>query len=173
MQLSALPVRRTARRATILLALFITPLACRSGLAPVGVVVRTIEVSENRVPCTGVGPRECLQVRPSADAAWELFYSEIVGFPYEPGHRWVLRVAERPVANPPADGSSIAYTLLSVVSKTPAPYGIQHDALDHARSSRVPDSAGPGRRKLLRAVNASRWSRGTSRGRRRGAGHSH
>ncbi len=78
-----------------------------------------LEVSDHRVPCMAVGPRECLQVRESSEASWQLFYDDIEGFAYEPGFRYVLLIAERRVPNPPADGSSLAYRLLRVVSKTP------------------------------------------------------
>jgi hypothetical protein len=69
----------------------------------------------------GVGPRECLQVREQSNAPWRLFYDDIEAFAYEPGFRYALRVAERPVARPLADGSSLAYRLLRVVSKTRVP----------------------------------------------------
>ncbi len=49
--------------------------------------------------------------------AWQLFYDPIDGFAYEPGYEYVLRVAERNVPNPPADGSSVAYRLVRIVSK--------------------------------------------------------
>ncbi len=80
-----------------------------------------MEVAESRVACVAVGPTECLQVRERPDAPWQLFYGGIEGFVYEPGFRWVLRIAVTPVQDPPADGSSLAYRLLHVVSKTPAP----------------------------------------------------
>jgi hypothetical protein len=73
------------------------------------------------VPCVGEGARECLQVRERSDAPWQLFYDYIEGFAYEPGFRYVLRIAERPIPNPPADASSAAYRLLRVISRTPAP----------------------------------------------------
>ena len=72
------------------------------------------------MPCIGIGPQECLQVREQSDAPWQLFYGHIEGFAYEPGFRYVLRVAVSPVPDPPADGSSLAYRLLRVVSRTPA-----------------------------------------------------
>lgn len=108
--------RRHVVRATALVAV----LGCSSATAPAERVFE-LEVAEQRVPCTGVGPRECLQVRERGDASWELFYSGIAGFTYEPGFRYVLRVAGRTVPNPPADGSSLAYRLVDVVSRTPAP----------------------------------------------------
>jgi hypothetical protein len=94
--------------------------SCSSATAPVEREIR-LEVSEQRVPCVGEGRQECLQVREQSGAAWQLFYGSIEGFAYEPGFRYVLQVAERPVPHPPADGSSLAYRLLRVISRTPAP----------------------------------------------------
>lgn len=81
---------------------------------------KTYEVNSFRVPCTGVGPMECLQVRRQGSDQWEFFYSEIEGFAYEPGYRYRIRVKEEPLdpETVPADASSIRYTLVSVVEKT-------------------------------------------------------
>lgn len=89
-------------------------------------VEKTFFVAAERKPCTGVGPMECLQVREAADRPWQYFYSEIQGFTFEPGFHYELRVREENVANPPADGSSMRWTLVRVVSKqavtsTPTP----------------------------------------------------
>jgi hypothetical protein len=99
--------------------LFSAAVSCSSATGPQEREIR-LEISEQRVPCVGVGPQECLQVREQSDASWKLFYGDIEGFAYEPGFRYVLQVAERPVPNPPADGSSLAYRLLRVISRTPA-----------------------------------------------------
>ncbi len=93
--------------------------ACGSATAP-GARVRTYEVAAAKAPCTGSFPTECLQVRVPPATAWQLFHDPIDGFAYEPGYRYVLRVAERDVRNPPADGSSVAYRLVRVVSKVRA-----------------------------------------------------
>ncbi|MFM7626571.1 MAG: DUF4377 domain-containing protein [Gammaproteobacteria bacterium] len=50
-------------------------------------IEKTFFVAAERKPCTGVGPMECLRVR------------------------------EERVTNPPADGSSLRWTLVRVVSK--------------------------------------------------------
>jgi hypothetical protein len=84
--------------------------------APVG-IEKTFFVAAERKPCTGVGPMECLQVREAADRPWQYFYSDIEGFTFEPGFDYELRVREEKVANPPADGSSLRWTLVRVVSK--------------------------------------------------------
>jgi hypothetical protein len=94
--------------------------ACRSATGPAERVF-TLQVAPARVPCVGEGTHECLQVRERADAPWQLFYDPIEGFVHEPGYQYLLRVARRPVANPPADGSSAAYRLLAVLSRTAAP----------------------------------------------------
>ena len=77
----------------------------------------TLEVGLARVPCTGEARTWCLRVRVLPDTAWRLFYGSIEGFAFEEGYRWRLEVERRHVPNPPADGSSVAYRLLRVVSK--------------------------------------------------------
>jgi len=89
-------------------------------------IEKTLFIAPERKACTGVGPMECLQVREAADRPWQYFYSEIEGFSHEPGFDYELRVREEKVANPPADGSSLRWTLVKVISKraalrTPAP----------------------------------------------------
>ncbi|RXM38438.1 hypothetical protein BOQ62_17625 [Chryseobacterium sp. CH21] len=61
---------------------------------------------------------QCMQVKESAAADWTNFYSKIEGFTYEPGYEYVLKVKTEKIANPPADASSIKYTLIEQVSKT-------------------------------------------------------
>ena len=90
--------------------------ACGDVVGP-GEHIIALEVAARRVPCVGMAPQECLQVRRHADAAWELFYDPIEGFTHEPGFQYRLLVAEREIPNPPADGSSRAYRLLAVLAK--------------------------------------------------------
>jgi hypothetical protein len=77
-------------------------------------------VAPETVACVGVAPQECLQVRYSPDEEYQFFYSNIAGFEFEPGFNYELLVQKTPVENPPADGSTIAWTLLEVIAKTPA-----------------------------------------------------
>ena len=79
----------------------------------------TLYVGPEKVDCVGVAPQECLLVRDSPDDEYEFFYSQINGFDYEPGYEYELLVQKTPVENPPADASSIKWTLIEVVSKTP------------------------------------------------------
>ncbi len=47
---------------------------------------------------------------------WNSFYADIEGFTYEAGTVYDLSVKAETIDNPPADGSSIRYTLLSINS---------------------------------------------------------
>ena len=67
----------------------------------------------------GVGPMECMQVKEDPDGDYTFFYQQIEGFEFEPGYEYELLVQVDQVENPPADGSSLKYTLIEVVSKTP------------------------------------------------------
>jgi hypothetical protein len=64
----------------------------------------------------GEGPMKCLHVRPNETGEWTLLYQPIEGFKYEEGHAYELRVDRKPTPNPPADGSSVRYLLVEVVS---------------------------------------------------------
>ncbi len=82
---------------------------------------KTIFVGSELVDCVGVAPQECLQVRESEDTEWSLFYGQIIGFDYEPGYEYELRVTETEKDNPAADASSLEMTLVEVVSQTAVP----------------------------------------------------
>ncbi len=81
-------------------------------------VEKTIYVAAETVPCVGVAPQDCLQIKESPDAEWQRFYDQIEGFTFEPGFEYELRVREEQVANPPADASSRRLVLLEEVSRT-------------------------------------------------------
>lgn len=100
---------------------FLLVLAAGCGVTGPGRDIVTLEVAPTLMPCVGVAPQQCLVVREPDDAEWQYLYSSIEGFTFEPGYRYVLRVARFEVPNPPADGSSIAYVLVRVVSRDEAP----------------------------------------------------
>lgn len=79
---------------------------------------KTWYVGPERMPCTGVAPQMCLQVKENISENYSLFYDNIEGFCYSPGYEYVIRVMEESVENPPADASSKKWTLVEVVSKT-------------------------------------------------------
>jgi heat shock protein HslJ len=66
---------------------------------------------------------ECLRVKREASGPWELFYSNIEGFDYQPEYLYRIRVREEKLdpGQVPADGSSIKYTLVEITEKTPDP----------------------------------------------------
>lgn len=79
---------------------------------------KTFIIASQTVDCTGVAPMKCLQVKEKESDSWGNFYSNIEGFTYEHGFEYVLKVKTEKIQNPPMDGSSIEYTLLTQVSKT-------------------------------------------------------
>ena len=76
-----------------------------------------IYVSAETRPCTGVAPMTCLQVRTKESDPWQLHYGGIVGFEPQPGIEYRIRIIEEKIANPPADASSIRWTLDQVVEQ--------------------------------------------------------
>lgn len=104
----------------LLLGSLLLATGCAGILTPEDTLV--MEVAEARVPCTGVGPMECLLVRSGQDPEPRLFYGEIEGFNFQEGYRHSLVVARRTVANPPADGSSLAYRLKRIESRDRSPW---------------------------------------------------
>lgn len=78
---------------------------------------KTLWISSQKVDCVGVAPMKCMQVKEAEDAEWTLFYDQIVGFDYEEGFNYKVRVNVTERENPPADASSLVYTLVEVVSK--------------------------------------------------------
>jgi len=76
-----------------------------------------IYVASERMPCTGVAPKRCLQVRSTPDEPWQLYHDEIIGFEPQPGIEYRLRILEDSVPNPPADGPSKRWFLDMVVEQ--------------------------------------------------------
>ena len=69
------------------------------------------------VECEGVAPMMCLQVAYSEGAEYELFYDQIAGFEPVEGTSYVIDVNITEVENPPADASSLEYTLVEIVEE--------------------------------------------------------
>ena len=83
-----------------------------------GSAEKTIYVGPRQVDCVGVAPQKCLLVKEKPGDDWTMHYDQIQGFDYEPGYEYELRIVEEKIENPPADASSIRWTLVEVVSKT-------------------------------------------------------
>ena len=61
--------------------------------------------------CMGVGPQKCLNVRESVEDDWTLRYDPIQGFEHEAGYDYRLIINETTISDPPADASSIRWTI--------------------------------------------------------------
>lgn len=85
---------------------------------PAAAEEKTIFVGPIMVDCEGVGPRKCLLVKENPDDEYTLFYDPIEGFEYKEGYEYELLVKVESVEDPPADASSIKWTLLEEVNKT-------------------------------------------------------
>ncbi len=81
-----------------------------------------LRVNSYTVSCTGEMEGTCLLVQEEDQIGtdeWEYFYFEdsIINFDYEPGYIYDLIVKKTTVSDPPADGSSVKYELLQILSK--------------------------------------------------------
>lgn len=79
----------------------------------------TLYVGPELVDCVSVAPQKCMLVKENLEDEYQYFYSTIEGFAYEPGYNYTLRVRVAPVANAPADASSLQYTLVEIINKEP------------------------------------------------------
>ena len=75
-------------------------------------------IGPERVECEGMAPMTCLQVAESEDGDYQLFYDTIEGFDYQEGTSYVIDVSITEVENPPADASSLQYTLVEIVEQS-------------------------------------------------------
>lgn len=101
-----------------------TPAVEPAPLVPAGqgdVVEKVVYVASEVRPCTaGVARTTCLQVRETESQPWELHYFSYEGFEHKPGVEYRLRVRGTPVANPPADASSVRWSLIEILDQKPA-----------------------------------------------------
>lgn len=93
-----------------------------------------LEVAPQARPCNSPVAKDaqCLEVRElhydtnglrnGPPGAWETLGQPIEGYTHTPGIRNVLRVKRYAIANPPADGSSVAYVLDLVVESGTTPH---------------------------------------------------
>lgn len=88
---------------------------------------RTLQIRDHKQECSGVFVFPCLYTKIPGETNWNLFYDSIVGFEYEWGYNYEVEVAVTSIENPPADGSSVRYTLLNTVSQTPVLPGSQFE----------------------------------------------
>lgn len=85
-------------------------------------VVESLYVGPVTVPCVGVSPQRCMQVKNSKDSDYTNFYGSIKGFDFVPGYEYLLTVSKETIPNPPADSSAYEYTMISKDQQTPVPF---------------------------------------------------
>ncbi len=73
-------------------------------------------IGPDLVDCIGEAEQKCMQVAESEDGEYLNFFDEIEGFTFVEGTSYVVDVMIEEVADPPADGSSLKYTLVEIVS---------------------------------------------------------
>ncbi|CAD7813059.1 hypothetical protein CHRY9390_02602 [Chryseobacterium aquaeductus] len=100
------------------LAVILTTTQCKPMANSASADEKMFIVASQTVDCTGVAPMKCLQIKEKESDSWGNLYSNIEGFIYEPGFEYVLKLKTEKITNPPADGSSIRYSLVQQVSKT-------------------------------------------------------
>ncbi len=111
----------------ILVSLFILLLlSCSNTDEPTIPVVGNIPEGTNlrinfyRQLCFGEGRFQCMLAQEGEQLgteSWSNFFGGIDGFEYEGGYIYNLEVRTRTIENPPADGSSIAYELIRIISQ--------------------------------------------------------
>jgi hypothetical protein len=74
----------------------------------------TWEISAHRAPCVGEATSLCLIAREAGASEPSYHYDEIAGFAPQWGHEYTVDVRITSISNPPADGSSLEFTLLRV-----------------------------------------------------------
>lgn len=83
---------------------------------PVDGVTR-LWIKPDLVDCVGEAPQKCMQVAESENGEHFYFYDQIDGFSFEEGTTYVLDVQVEEVPDPPADASSLRYTLVDLVDE--------------------------------------------------------
>lgn len=93
------------------------PLAAQQPADP-GYLV--LKIAQETVPCTGVGPQDCLQIMRPGSSEWELYYSDIIDFTFVRGLRYTVLVSTVPNEPTPADAPAFYYRLESILAFEPA-----------------------------------------------------
>lgn len=78
---------------------------------------KTFIVASEQKKCTGVAEQLCYLIKEKETDNWEYFYNTIDGFTYKKGFEYIIKVEITSVKNPPADGSSLTYKLVKIISK--------------------------------------------------------
>ena len=86
-----------------------------SGECNASLKTKILYVDSKLVDCVGVGSQQCMSIRENPDSDWQMFYDKIEGFDFQEGTQYKLEVMISNVENPPADSSSLKYTLIEIL----------------------------------------------------------
>jgi Domain of unknown function (DUF4377) len=112
----------TVRRSNLTISLLGT---LALGLSSCGILnqpeIQTLYVAPNKADCKGgfeplPSPRLLSKQQPGDN--WQCFLEPIEGFSYQPGYIYKLSIEVKKIVNPPADGPTQSFKLLSVIDKT-------------------------------------------------------
>ena len=76
---------------------------------------KILYVDSKLVDCVGISPQQCMSIRENPDSDWQMFYDKIEGFDFQEGTQYKLEVMISNIENPPADNSSLKYTLIEIL----------------------------------------------------------
>lgn len=79
---------------------------------------KILEIAPTLEDCVGVVKTQCMQVR-EVGGNWGNFFGSIEGFTFKPDYSYKLLVNVTKLENPPADGSSLKYTLVRLLDFDP------------------------------------------------------
>jgi heat shock protein HslJ len=79
---------------------------------------KILEIAPNLADCVGVMKTQCMQVR-EPGGNWGNFFGAIEGFTFKPDYSYKILVNVTKLENPPADGSSLKYTLFRLLDFDP------------------------------------------------------
>ena len=85
--------------------------------------VATFEVSPRKVPCYGMRPWLCLEVKDAGASQYVRLHEGIQGFQFRWGVTQTLKVRVEDVPNPPEDSPSHKLILEETLAATPVPEG--------------------------------------------------
>jgi glyoxylase-like metal-dependent hydrolase (beta-lactamase superfamily II) len=77
----------------------------------------TLYVNSELVDCVGVAVQQCMLVRENPNTDWKSFYEQINGFEFQNGYEYKLKIKVTEIKNPPADASSLKYSLVEILEK--------------------------------------------------------
>lgn len=77
----------------------------------------------------GFGHVPAYIVKKGPNAGWEISTAHIEGFTFEKGYQTEMMVRIDPIPDPPADGPSLRYTMVKLLSRTPSAPPVDPESL--------------------------------------------